>query len=496
MLEKLAKQSAIYGISTILGRMLGYLLTPYYTRIFEPSAYGVITDLYALIPFALIVLSMGLESSYFRFATKAEIAHEGNISSVKKAKDELFATAWGITSLAALVLCALSFIFADQAAALMGEVYVKNRLYIPIVATIILFDIAATIPFARLREQGKAIGYVSFKMINIILQVVLAIAFGLMGLFSTDFGVGWALVANLIASTLTFMLILTTTSGIIPRIKLKIFVPIIGYSLPLLVSGVAATATEFIDRQMIKHIIPVDSMAQLGIYGAVVKIAVVMTLFTQMYRLAAEPFFLANYKKSDFVAMNAAAMKYFVMASMLIFLGISLFRNLFALIVGAEYREGIYILPVVLGANVLMGIWLNLSFWYKREEKTHMAIIITLAGLVASVALNLILVPRWGYYGAAWARFLGEGVMVAVSYYLCRRYFPTPYEKGAILSYITLGIALFYTSEFFAPHIDNTLARMAINILLIAIYVYYAVRREKIDIKALAISATAKILRR
>jgi len=162
-------------------------------------------------------------------------------------------------------------------------------------------------------------------------------------------------------------------------------------------------------------------MAQLGIYGAITKIAVVMMLFYQMYRLAAEPFFLSNFRKSDFVAMNAAALKYYVMASMLIFLGIALFRDVFALIVGRSFREGIFILPVVLGANVLTGVWLNLSFWYKREERTSLAIVVTGAGLVAIVAFGFWLIPLWGYYGAAWARLASETVMVAVSWWLNRR---------------------------------------------------------------------------
>ncbi len=487
MLEKLAKQSAIYGVSTIVGRLLSYLLTPYYTRIFSPSEFGIITDLYALIPFVLVLLTLGMESSYFRFAAKAEAENSG-VEAIKKAKDQLFATSWGVTSLAALLFFVLVFIFDAPLSRLMGEAYVEKPQYLLLVAAIVGLDVAVAIPFARLREQAKAKKYVLIKLLNIVLQVALAFGFGLAGLFDSEFGVGWALVANLVASLITFGVVLATTSPVVPRINYILLGSLMIYSLPLLLSGITATATDFIDRQMIKYLVPEGAMAQLGIYGAVVKIGVVMTLFTQMYRLAAEPFFLSNFKKDDFVAMNAAAMKYFVMASMAIFLGIALFKDLFALIVGQDFREGIYILPIVLGANVLMGVWFNLSFWYKREERTSLALIITLAGLASTVVFNLIFVPRWGYFGAAWARFVGEGVMVVVSYTLNRRLYPTPYPLGRIGEYVALALVLYGVSAWVCEAQFEGLLLLVINGLLLSIYMLYAIVRERIDIVGLTCS--------
>ncbi|MBR0335283.1 MAG: polysaccharide biosynthesis C-terminal domain-containing protein, partial [Alistipes sp.] len=180
---------------------------------------------------------------------------------------------------------------------------------------------------------------------------------------------------------------------------------------------------------------------------------------------------------------NAAAMKYYIIASMLIFLGIALFRDLFALIVGSNFREGIYILPVVLGANVLSGVWLNLSFWYKREEKTSYALWVTLSGLAASVVAGYILIPRFGYYGAAWSRFIAEVVMVAVSLTMNRICYPTPYEFGRIAEYIVVALLLFFVAEWAAA--DNMLVEYAVSITVVALYVLYVVRREKIDVVAL-----------
>ena len=488
MLEKLAKQTAIYGISTIVGRFLSYLLTPYYTRVFGQAEYGIITDIYALIPFALVVLTMGMESGYFRFAAKADAAG----GDVKAAKKRLFSTVWGITSLAAAVFFVAVAALREPIARAMGEAYVAHPEYVVLVGAIVMFDVVSCIPFSRLREQGRAGRFVTLKMLNIVLQTGLAFAFGAMGLFATEFGVGWAFVANLAASVITFFSILPTTERTVPKVDWLLLATVFSYSLPLLVSGVAGTANEFIDRQMIKYLVPENAMAQLGIYGAITKIAVVMMLFTQMYRLAAEPFFLANYRKDDFKTMNAAALKYYIIASMLIFLGIALFKDLFALIVGRDFRQGIFILPVVLGANVLSGVWLNLSFWYKREERTWLAIAVTFVGLIFTVLCNILLVPKYGYYGAAWARLASEAAMVAVSYWLNRRYYPTPYPMARIIEYVAVAMVVYGVSVAGEQWIGQPMAVYALNALLVGSYALYVVHRERIDVAAMVRS----ILRR
>ena len=485
MLEKLAKQTAVYGISTIVVRFLSYLLTPYYTRIFGQETYGIVTDIYALIPLALTLLTMGMESSYFRFSAKAEEAG----GDVRAAKRRLFATTWGVTSLAAVVFFVLVASFRNGVAGLMGEAYAAHPEYVVWVGLIILFDVWACIPVSRLREQGRALLFVGIKALNVVMNVALAVAFGVAGLFATEFGVGWVFVANLIASVVTWLVILATVDRTVPKINWALLAAVFAYSLPLLVGGLAGTANEFIDRQLIKYLVPEGAMAQVGIYGAITKIAVVMMLFYQMYRLAAEPFFLSNFKKSDFVQMNAAALKYYVMASMLIFLGIALFRDVFALIVGRDFREGIFILPVVLGANVLTGVWLNLSFWYKREEKTSLAIVVTGAGLVSMLVFGFWCIPVWGYYGAAWARLASESTMVAVSWWLNRRFYPTPYDWRRIGEYVAAALAVFAVCEAVTACGDNKLIAYAFNIVLFAAYALYLVRRERIDVAALVKAA-------
>ena len=493
MLEKLAKQTAIYGISTIVVRFLNYLLTPYYTRIFDQGEYGIVTDIYALIPFALVILSMGMESSYFRFTTRAE-EQGGDIMQNKR---RVFATTWGITSLNAVIFFAIVWLLNGAISHIMGEAYVTHPEYVTIVAAIVMVDVWTMIPFSRLREQGRAMRFVMLKALSVLLNVGLAIAFGIAGLYSTSFGVGWVLIANLIASVVTLIALLPTTGGVVPRIDVALLRKIFVYSLPLLISGIAGTANEFIDRQMIKYLTPGDeatAMAELGIYGAIVKIAVVMTLFTQMYRLAAEPFFLASFKREEFKEANAASMKYFVMASVIIFLGIVLFRDLFALIVGRSFREGIEILPIVLAANVLAGIWFNLSFWYKREEKTKYAAYITFLGLAITVALSFILVPKMGYRGAAWVRLIAEAAMVVWSYILCRKHFPIPYDLKRIGEYFALGAAIYAISEYALTGMSYGL-HMATNVALFMVAICYAIWREKIDINGLLKAVIGKFRR-
>ena len=482
MLEKLAKQTAVYGISTILVRFLSYLLTPYYTRLFGQETYGIVTDIYALIPLALTLLTMGMESSYFRFAAKAEAAG-GDVAGAKR---RLFATTWGTTIVAALLFFGGVVLLRGEFSAWMGEAYVAHPEYVVWVAAIVWLDVVTAIPFSRLRQEGRAMRFVGVKLASVVVNVALAVGFGSLGLFADSFGVGWVLVANFVASLVALGFILVSVGWVTPKIDWRLLGRILAYSLPLLLGGLAGTANEFIDRQLIKYLVPEGSMAQLGIYGAITKIAVVMMLFYQMYRLAAEPFFLQNFKKEEFKEMNAAALKYYLMASMVIFLAIAQFRDLFALIVGRDFREGIYILPVVLAGNVLAGVWLNLSFWYKREERTSLSIVVTLAGLVVTLGAGFALIPVMGYYGAAWVRLASEATMVAVSLYLNQRFYPTPYDWPRMVEYVAVAVAAFFGAEYLVELVGQPIVGYAIHLVIFVAYCAYLVRREHIDLRAMA----------
>lgn len=420
-IKTLAGDTMIYGLSTILARMLNYLMVPYLTRVMTEGEYGVVTDLYSLIPFALVLLTMGLESGYFRFAGKATSDDE---------KNRIFTTLFGTTSIAAVIFYILVSLTSEPIASAMG--YTDHPWFVRLTALIIALDVVTAMPFARLREQRRRMRYVAIRLLSVVVNLALCLFFysllpklaesgALEWMWDADFGAGYVLVANVVASTVSLAMLapmlwsLRSLGG--RRIDTKLLKRVMLYSLPLLISGIAGTGNEFIDRQMIKWIMPDDvAMSSLGVYGATTKLAVIMVLFTQMYRLAAEPFFLARFgKRGEFARQSMLAMWLYIAVAVLIFAGVMIFKPVVLLILGESFREGEHLLPVLLAANALAGVVFNLSFWYKQAERTWIAIAITGTGLVVTLALNFVFVPRMGYEGAAWARLGCEMAMVAVS---------------------------------------------------------------------------------
>ncbi len=402
-IKTLAGDTMIYGLSTILTRMLNYLMVPYLTRVMTQGEYGVVTDLYSLIPFALVVLTMGLESGYFRFAGSAADEDE---------KRRIFRTLWRLTCCVALVFLLLVGCFSNSIAPFLN--YGDHPEYLRWTAGIIFFDVATALPFAKLREQRKRLAYVGLRLAAVVVNLGMCVYFYSVRNFS---GVEWVLKANFAASALVFLALGFGKYEFKERWDFGMLRKVLIYSLPLLISGIAGTCNEFIDRQMIKWLMPADmAMPALGIYGATTKLAVIMILFTQMYRLAAEPFFLAKFgKRGEFARQSYTAMWLYVAVAMVIFVLIMVCKPLVVLILGEQFRGGDHLLPILLGANALAGVVFNLSLWYKQAERTWIALAVTGTGLVFTVALNLWLVPQMGYEGAAWARLGCEIAMVAVS---------------------------------------------------------------------------------
>ena len=482
-IKTLAGDTMIYGLSTILTRMLNYLMFPYLTYILGPEPYGEVGDLYSIIPFALVILTMGLESGYFRFVEKAD---------TETGKRQLFATTWGATSLAAVVFFAAVLLFNNSIASAMD--YADRPSFIWITALVVMLDVVAAMPFARLRSERRRMRYVGIRLVSVVVNVVLCVFFfsvlprlaesgGVGGfwamLWQPSFGVGYVLVANLAASAVSLLLLLPTTGRTWPCVTPKVFRQVMLYSLPLLISGVAGTAGEFIDRQFVKWLLPEDIWrAELGIYTATTRLAAIMVLFTSMYRLAAEPFFLARFEKGDFVRQSAEAMKYYILVAVAIFAGIVLFKDAVVLIAGPRFRGASHLLPILLAAGALNGVVLNLSFWYKQEGKTRYAIWITGTGFVVITVLCLLLIPGLGIEGAAWARLACEMAMVAVSLWLNQRYRPTPYDFRRIGLYILLGGVL-YVAGFGTARLDPWLM-YSLNSLMFAAFVVFAVWKEKL----------------
>lgn len=464
LLKKLASQTAVYGISAILSKFLNYMLTPYFTRIMSDGVYGEVNLLYGIIPFANVLLTMGLATGYFRYAAKCQTVGE---------KRRLFTTTWGAVTLMALL-------FGGIMALCNGSLAGMMRLAPECIATmtaLIVVDNIAAIPLAALREQRKAVYYTVVNVSGVLVNIAGCILFYTYIPGATENPV-WVLVANLIASTVSLLLLLPNTLKLVskafsPQLLRSIFT----YSIPLMMAGIMGVSGDFIDRQLIYFMLPEEiASAQLGIYTAVAKIAALLMIFRQIYTLGAEPFFLQGFSKEDFRAANASATKYFTIAGIAIFLVLSLFSREFAYIVGADFRSGMGVLPLLLLANLFAGILVNLSFWYKAADKTRIAIYITGFGVVVTLIINLALIPSMGYRGAAIARVASMLLMVTVSYFLCQRYFPVPFDLKRIGFYFLLGGAIFGLSYVTALLPQG--GRLGLNFLLLLIYLLVTIRVE------------------
>lgn len=456
-IKSLVSQTAIYGISTTVSKFLNYLITPYFTRIMTESVYGEYSYYYSIIPIASVLITMGFATSYFRFA--------GATTDIGEQK-RLFTTLWGSVALCAILFCGV------WAAILPSELALLTL-------TLILVDNIAIIPLTLLRQQRRALYYTIVNVTGVVVNVALCFAF-----YSLIDGAaawaGWGILANIIASFVSLLLLLPAALRMVCRtfstdLLKKVFV----YSLPLMVAGILGVSNEFIDRQVLRWALPESiALAEVGVYSAVAKIAALMMIFRQIYTLGAEPFFLQKFSKDDFAKLNAAALKYFVVAGIVIFLFIGMYSDIAGLLIGGDFRAGMDVLPLLLLGNLLAGVLVNLSFWYKAADMTKIAIYVTMSGLTVSLAFNLIMIPQWGYVGASWARVASMVVMVGLSYILGQKYYPVKYDLGRIGFYALFGGVIFATSYFTAELVDWL--RWSANLILILSFIFVFIYKEKL----------------
>lgn len=464
LLKKLASQTAVYGISAILSKFLNYLLTPYLTRVMPDATYGDVSVLYGIIPFANVVLTMGLATGYFRYASKCQTLAD---------KKQLFTTTWGAVSFMSLLFMVVMWFSGDTLAGILQLAPVC----VLAMALLITVDNIAAIPLASLREQGRAVYYTVVNVTGVVVNVVACILFYtyIPGAATNPL---WVLVANLIASTISLLLLLPNAFSLVSGLfSPKLLRSIFTYSIPLMMAGIMGVSGDFIDRLLLRFMLPdAVATAQVGIYVAVAKIAALLMIFRQIYTLGAEPFFLQNFSKDDFRAANALATKYFIIAGIAIYLLIALFPGEFAYIVGSDYRSGMGVISLLLLANLFAGILVNLSFWYKAADKTRLAIWITGIGVAATLVINILLIPSMGYWGAAVARVVSTALMVVISYFLCQKYFSVPFDLKRIGFYFLLGGGVYGLS--FATALLPTGGRITLNFLLLLAYLLVALKVE------------------
>ncbi len=464
-LKKLASQTAIYGLSSIIGRFLNYLLVPLYTYYFAPAEYGVVAEFYAYAGFFAVLLLFGFETGYFRFRDKEE-------SKPGTAYSTALIFILGINLGFFLLVFLLQQPLADSLA------YADYPQYVVWFAVILVLDSIASIPFARLRAENKAWRFAGIKLFEIAVAIGLNLFFivycpkayaadpasWVRWIYDPAIGVGYIFIANLIASACKFALLLPQWRGIAAGFDRALFARMWRYSLPMVIIGFAGIVNEMLDRVLLKHLLPYDldtNMHQLGVYSACYKLAMLMSLFIQAFRYAAEPFFFAYAGQSDARQVYADVLRYFVIFCVGIFLLVSLYLDVFQYFIGPEYREGLSVVPVLLLANLMLGIYVNLSIWYKLTDRTLLGAAVAVGGALLTLGLNLWWIPLMGYHGAAWATLACYASMTLVSYLLGRRYYPVRYRVGRILGYILFGLALYLSHTL-------VVAAAAVNSLLSA----------------------------
>lgn len=447
IIKKLASQTAIYGLSSIFGRFLNYLLVPLYTYYFSAEEYGVVAEFYAYAGFFSVVLLFGFDTGYFRFRDKGLVGG-----------DKAYATALWFILLVNVGFFLLILSVNPWLSNLLH--YSEHPEYVLCFSLILILDSISSIPFARLRAENKAFRFAGIKIIEILITVGLSLFFikycpklyadktypWVVKFYDPAIGVGYIFIANLIASVCKFFLLAPQLLGLRCGFDKSLFNRMLRYSLPMVVIGFAGIINEMLDRVLLKQLLPYDlstNMKMLGIYGACYKLSILMSLFIQAFRFAAEPFFFSYADKSDARTIYAKVLRFFVIFCVFIFLLVTLFIDFFKYFVGPEFRAGLDVVPILLLANLFLGIYVNLSIWYKLTDRTLIGAFVSLCAAALTIYLNIRWIPVYGYTGSAWAHLIGYAGMAFVSYVLGQIYYPVKYDVLRILAYIGLGLGLY-----------------------------------------------------
>lgn len=467
----LAKETAIYGLSSIIGKFLNWLLVPLYTYVLAQQAdYGIVTNLYAWTALLLVILTYGMETGFFRFANEQGM----NPTTV-------YRTTMASIGTTSLLFAALCWVFRGQIATWLG--YADHKEFVGLLAIVVAMDAFASIPFAYLRYQKKAIRFAALKLLFVFLNILLNIFFLVVcpmlqgngwidAWYDPNYGVGYVFVANILATGIQTLCLLPTIlaggkaeqnfSGALLRRMLR-------YSLPLLVLGVCGIMNQTLDRILFPFLYSgEDAQAQLGIYGACFKVAMVMMMFTQAFRYAYEPFVFAKQKEKDSLAAYADAMKYYIYFSYLILLGMVVYLDLLKYLIAPSYWEGLRVVPIVLWTYIFQGIYFNLSFWYKLTDKTQWGAWFSLIGLVITIVLQVVMVPKFGYMASAASSLVCYFVIMVLSYLVGKRHLTIPYDLKRIA--IATTVCLLLLAGYYLLGGMGTWARMGIGTGLIVAY--------------------------
>lgn len=463
-LKSLAKETAIYGVSSIVGRFLNYLLVPVYTIALPASSggYGVVTNIYAWVALILVLLTCGMETGFFRFANKGQ-----------DDPMRVYSTTLLSVSIGSLVFVALGLLFLKPIAGWLE--YGEHPWYIGMMMIVVAMDAIQSIPFAYLRYKKRPIKFAALKLLFIFLNIALNLFYYVI-LEGND--VGYAFLFNLVCTSVVMVCMIPELRGFTYVLDKELLKRMLRYSLPLVILGVAGILNQVADKIIFPFVYPDEAEAtiQLGIYGAASKIAMIMAMFTQAFRFAYEPFVFGKSKEKDSREMYAQAMKFFIIFTLLAFLAVMFYLDILRHVIGRDYWDGLRVVPIVMAAEIFMGIYFNLSFWYKLIDETRWGAYFSLTGCIILILMNIFLVPKYGYIACAWAGFTGYGVAMLLSYFVGQKKYPIQYDLKAIGMYVLLDAVLYVAAEYVS--IDNIYLRMAYRTVLLLLFIAYVVKRD------------------
>jgi O-antigen/teichoic acid export membrane protein len=463
-LKSLAKETAIYGVSSIVGRFLNYLLVPVYTIALPASSggYGVVTNIYAWVALMLVLLTCGMETGFFRFANKGQ-----------DDPMRVYSTTLLSVSIGSVVFVVLGLLFLEPIAGWLE--YGEHPWYIGMMMIVVAMDAIQSIPFAYLRYKKRPIKFAALKLLFIFLNIALNLFYYVV-LKGND--VGYAFLFNLVCTSVVMLCMIPELRGFTYVLDRELLKRMLRYSLPLVILGVAGILNQVADKIIFPFVYPDEAEAtvQLGIYGAASKIAMIMAMFTQAFRFAYEPFVFGKSKEKDSREMYAQAMKFFIIFTLLAFLAVMFYLDILRHIIGHDYWDGLRVVPIVMAAEIFMGIYFNLSFWYKLIDETRWGAYFSLTGCTILILMNIFLIPKYGYIACAWAGFTGYGVAMLLSYFVGQKKYPIQYDLKAIGMYVLLAAVLYLAAEY-VP-IDNIYLRMAYRTVLLILFIAYVVKRD------------------
>ena len=464
-LKSLAKDTAIYGLSSIVGRFLNYLLVPLYTHYMPKDSgdYGISTNVYAYVALILVLLTFGMETTLFRFANDERYK-----------SDTVFSTTMAVVGSLTVVFLLLIFGFIGPISGVLG--YTDHPDYLLMMAVVVALDALQAIPFSYLRYQKRPLRFASLKMLFIILNIGLNLLyFVVLGKTS----VFYVFFINLLCTGFITFFFLPDLFRIHWKFDGSLLRNMLSYSWPILILGIAGILNQVADKIIFPLVYPdqAEANVQLGIYGSCVKIAMIMAMITQAFRYAYEPIVFAKSKDADKTEYYAAAMKYFLIFTLLAFLCVVGWMPLLQYIIGADYREGLGVVPIVMAAEIMMGVYFNLSFWYKLIDKTIYGAWFSLTGCLVLFAVNIFFIPRYSYWACAWGGVAGYGTAMVLSYIVGQQKNPIPYPMKDIAIYVVATAVLFIVMKLI-PASWPMIVTLLVNTLLIAVFTAIIVKRD------------------